>query len=452
MNKPLLLFQAPVQTRSGYGSHSRDLVRSLIKSDKYDVRIGSLRWGDTPMNALDKNNPNDKIIIDRIMNSPELPKQPDIHIHVGVPNEFQPIAKYNIGITAGIETTMCSAQWIEGLNRMDLIIVPSKHSKNVFTSTIYTQKNEAGVVVNQLKCTKPIEVVFEGVDTTIFRKVKEVSDELKFEMDQIKENFNFLYVGHWLKGELGQDRKDTGMLVKVFLETYKNQKNAPGLIMKSSGATFSIMDKYEMFKKIDSIKNSIENAKSLPSIYILHGDLTDEEMNQLYNHPKVKAHITLTKGEGFGRPLLEATMSEKIVMAPKWSGHIDFLSENSVLFPGGLTTVHPSAVWENVIIPESKWFTVNYPTVSKTIQDVRKNYKSYKLRAKKQALISGGKFSLKKMDELFIKVLDTYIPEFPDEVKLKLPKLKKVGDKTELPEIKLPKLKMPTLAKNIANG
>jgi len=122
------------------------------------------------------------------------------------------------------------------------------------------------------------------------------------------------------------------------------------------------------------------------------------------------------------------------------------------LFPGGLTTVHPSAVWENVIIPESKWFTVNYPTVSKTIQDVRKNYKSYKLRAKKQALISGGKFSLKKMDELFIKVLDTYIPEFPDEVKLKLPKLKKVGDKTEPSGIKLPKLKIPTLAGKIANG
>ena len=105
MSKPICLVTAPVATRSGYGAHSRDIVRSLIKLDRYDVKIWSVRWGNTPMNALNVDDENDKIIIDRILPTPELPQQPDLHIHIVIPVEFQPIAKYNIGITAGLEST-----------------------------------------------------------------------------------------------------------------------------------------------------------------------------------------------------------------------------------------------------------------------------------------------------------------------------------------------------------
>ena len=57
--KPLMLITGPVATRSGYGSHSRDLVKSLIAMDKFDIKINSLRWGNCPMNALDENKPED---------------------------------------------------------------------------------------------------------------------------------------------------------------------------------------------------------------------------------------------------------------------------------------------------------------------------------------------------------------------------------------------------------
>ena len=289
MSKPLLLFQAPIATRSGYGSHSRDLVRSIIKSNKYDLHIVSMPWGDCPMNALDQTK--DKNIIDKIMRTPELPRQPEIFIQVSVPNEFQKVGKYNIGITAGIETTMCSAEWLEGLNRMDLNIVPSNHSKKVFEEAEYTAKDQRGNIVNTLKSTKPLEVLFEGADTDIYKKTDDIPSTINDELDKIDNDFCFLYVGHWLRGDLGQDRKDTGMLVKVFLETFKNQKNPPGLIMKTSGATFSIIDKYALLGKVNAIRKTIEGAKTLPNIHILHGDLTDEEMNGLYNHPKVKVHI-----------------------------------------------------------------------------------------------------------------------------------------------------------------
>ena len=92
------------------------------------------------------------------------------------------------------------------------------------------------------------------------------------------------------------------MLIKVFLETFKDMKKKPGLIIKTSGATVSILDRENIMEKINSIKSGVKG--NLPNVYLVHGDFDDNEINQLYNHPKVKAHITLTHGEGFGRPLL----------------------------------------------------------------------------------------------------------------------------------------------------
>ena len=173
----------------------------------------------------------------------------------------------------------------------------------------------------------------------------------------------------------------------------------------------------------------------------LHGDFTDDEMNQLYNHPKVKAHITLTHGEGFGRPLLEATLSQKPVIAPNWSGHLDFLSNDlAVLLPGGQQDVKRGAVPDDMYNEGAQWFSVNYQYASKTMKDVFSSYKKYTLNAKKLAMVNKSKFSLDAMTKKLGKILDQYVPAFSEEVELKLPKLKKVGS-SKSPKIKLPKLK-----------
>ena len=441
--KPLMLITGPVATRSGYGSHTRDLVRSLISMDKFDIKINSLRWGNTPMNALDENNPNDLPILQRILKSNELHRQPEIHIQVSVPNEFTPIAKYNIGVTAGIENTAPKAEWVQGLNRMNMNIVPSKFVKEIFQKVSYEEINEqTKQKTGELRVTSPIEVLFEGADTDIYKLTNQLSSELKTEMNSIKEKFIFLYTGHWLQGDLGQDRKDTGMLLKTFLETFKNKPNPPALLMKTSGATFSIMDRNEIKQKIDDIKSTVKGK--LPPVYFLHGNLTDEEMNQMYNHNKVKAHITFTHGEGFGRPLLEASLSEKIVIAPSWSGHIDFLNKNnSVLLPGTMTPVHKSALPKEMLVDGAQWFTVNYQYASKVMMDVFKKNRKYTLMAKRQSMYNRVNFSMTKMTKEFHKILNRYLPKFeeqPQQVDLKLPKLKKV-DSPKPEKMKLPKLK-----------
>ena len=428
-NKPTLLIMAPVGTVSGYGARSRDIATAIIESDKYDVKIWPLRWGSTPMNALSVDNPKHKEILARILTEPNLPTQPDIFIQITVPNEFQKIGKYNIGITAGIETTICSHEWIEGCNRMDLVLTSSEHAKKVFEESVWDRLNEqTKQPEGNIKLTTPVEVLFEGVDLDIYKKL-ETSDLA--ELKSIKEDFCFLYVGHWLQGDFGEDRKNTGLLVRTFLEAFKNKAshNQPALILKTSSADFSPVDRDTIFQKLRDIYKATP-GKNLPSVYLLHGDLTDEEMNKLYNHPKVKAHVSLTKGEGYGRPLAEASISQKPVIVTNWSGHVDFM-KHAVLLPGTLTNVHHSAVVPNMILAESQWFSVDPGYAVGVLKNVFDNYKDYTINAKKQGTLIKKEFNLEKMKEKLVSILETRVSEFPKQVALKLPTLKKI----ELPKL-----------------
>jgi len=162
-------------------------------------------------------------------------------------------------------------------------------------------------------------------------------------------------------------------------------------------------------------------------------------MNELYHHPRVKAHISLTHGEGFGRPLLEASLSEKPVIASNWSGHTDFLPEDKALMlPGNLTKTPREAFPDNIYVEGSQWFSVNYPIASNTMKDVYDNYKKHLPNAKKLSFQNKNKFSLNGMTKEFEKILDKYLPEFQEQVSLKLPKLKSTKSTSN---IKLPTLK-----------
>jgi glycosyltransferase involved in cell wall biosynthesis len=418
--KPTILFRGPVKTRSGYGSHSRDLLEALYQMNLFDIKIDSCMWGNTPMTALESNNTFHKWIEGNIVNRFE--GLPDIYIQVTVPNEFKRFGKFNIGITAGIETTVAPKDWVDGCNQMDLIIVTSNFSKDVLLSTVYDERNKTtNELITQHRITKPIEVLFEGVDTKIYNDVTNPD----FNLD-IKEDFAFLFVGHWLKGNIGQDRKDVGMLIKCFVEAFKDEKETPALVLKTSSSSFSIKEREVFIKRIRDIVGDTPNP---PSIYLLFGDLTNKEMNDLYNHKKIKSMISITKGEGFGRPLLEFTMSGKPVIASNWSGHVDFLpKERTILVGGKLTEVDDSAV-DQFIIKGSKWFTANYEEVVGVMRLVKDDYKRFLMNSVLLKDENSNNFSLEKMKEHFFEILKPYIvppTPAPQHTKLILPKLNKV--------------------------
>lgn len=441
--RPLAVVRAPIATRSGYGAMSRDIVYHLIEKDEYDVIIHSINWGVTPMNALKKDNERDRILLDRIEPEQQLNRKPDLYISISIPTEFRPIGQYNIGITAGIETTQVPHTWIQHVNVMDVTFTISEHSKKVFLNSKYAAQNQQGQQIGTLEVEKPIEVLHNCIDTDVFKKLNdyELDKEIRAVLDDIPDPYNFLFVGNWMQGNVGEDRKNVGLLVKLFFEVFKRQgiQQKPGLILKTSQATASLLDRERIKKRIDQIKESVEldNGEELPNVYLMHGDLTDEEMNSLYNHSKVKTHISLTHGEGFGRPLLEASITGKPIIAPGFSGQLDFLNpENCILIGGELVNI-PESVQNDWFIKEAQWLNVDPNMAATAMLEAYHNYSQWKEKASDLRIKNRREFRYEKIRQDFWDLLDKYVPTFEEPP-------------TQMPQMK--QANLPSLKKNIKKG
>jgi len=424
--KKFCVVSCPISTRSGYGARSRDFVRALIDArPQWDIQILSQRWGSTPMDALSPGEDDD--LLSRVITE-KTDKKPNVWIQITVPNEFQPVGDYNIGVTAGVETSVMPPECLEGMNRMDKILVSSDFTKQVITSSVFDKKDkDSNTLLGQLKIQKPVEVLFEGINLDVYDNKKPSEPRIDTILKDVKESFCFLFVGHWLKGDFEQDRKNVGGMIRVFLEVFKDKKNPPALIVKTNRGSSSLTDRVYTKKMIQSIKDSVGSNK-LPNIYLLNSDLSDAEVNALYNHSKVKAHLSFTRGEGFGRPLLEATISGKPMVVSAWSGHVDFLNKDMVnLIGGGLTNVHESAA-DKFLLKEAQWFQIDYSVAGGTMKDIHKNYKPYLEKSRKHRQYTKDRFTWGHMRDLLSEQLKEADESkvSPTAVGLQLPKLKKV--------------------------
>ncbi len=258
-------------------------------------------------------------------------------------------------------------------------------------------------------------------------KIQKSTSKIYNTLQDIPESYCFLCVGHLIGSVMGEDRKNILLLLKAFYEIFKNEKKPPALILKTSRASSSHLDRREIQKLIYDIKSTV-SGKNLPNVYLLHGDLHDSEMNELYNHYKVKAMVMLTKGEGFGRPLLEFSLTDKPIITTNWSGHIDFLDEKyTALIGGELKPIHPSSQVKDILVENSQWFAPDHQQIGTYLMDFFHNYKQWKERGKKQGQHSRTNFNFDKMTERLGGILDKNIPNFPKQVELKLPKLKKIN-------------------------
>jgi len=403
-----VVISSPLFTLSGYGKHSMDIVKSLIKiyDDTWDIKLISNKWGAcTMVEDVDED------LAKRVLLAP-MKEQPDIWIQISIPNEFHPVGKFNIGITAGIESTACSGPWLEGVNKMDYILVPSEHSKHVFETTIYDKFDKAGTNLGKLKLETPIDVIFEGVDLKYFHKTKDLDVKIDtYINDNVKEEFNFLLVSQWGTGEIFHDRKDVAGAIFSFFKAFKDKENSPGLILKVNGAAYSEVDKARILEKIETVRQFTEfDNVTLPNVYVVYGQLSELELNSLYNHPKVKCMLSLTKGEGYSRTFPEYLVSGKPIITTKFSGHLDFLDDKlAVLIPGELKKLHPSVVWKNILIPEAKWLYVDYDTVSIYLKDMYVDYNAYLKKSNVLGNRIADKLNFDKMTEKLKELIDTYL-------------------------------------------
>jgi len=408
-----VVISSPVATQSGYGHHAREVIKQFMdkKKDEWDINLLSMPWGNTPFTYPIPTEWRQKFI------GLPLQTKPDIWVQITVPNEFQAVGQYNIGVTAGTEGSVCNPEWIDRINQMQITVVPSEFTKKTFEDT--AAKHGKTITTN-------LQVISEYFDDKIYDS-NNVTTTVPA-LDTIEEKEAFLMCGHWLQGNLGEDRKNISGALHCFFNTFKDKKTKPALVLKTSGATYSVTDRWEIENKINQIRDMFgADKKKLPNVYLLHGDLTNAEMNALYNHNKIKAMISFTKAEGFGRPLLEFSTTGKPIIAPHYSGQTDFLKKEFICaLPGKMTNIHESAA-NDFLLKEAKWFTVDYGYASKMLVDVLKNYKRWKQLATRQRYFVNSNFTIKSISEqyeLLLDLIDNGTNSIPQQVELKLPKLK----------------------------
>ena len=437
-NKPVFIFESSLFVRAGYGDWSMALAKSLLRynkihNDKYDIKIVPTRWGACPSkHSIDELKDDEERELFTMILKQQLQKIPEVYMKVSISNEFKKMGKFNIGASAFVEVTIPPTEFIEGVNNMDAVFTMSKFSKDVMEKAAFNKKFQDGHT-EPLKVNKSIDIVPWGVNTNIFKKTDETINSIDNIMSKIHEEHCFLFCGQWTHGNgLYIDRKDIGMLIKTFLSTFKNEKIKPALILKTSGVNFSKIDKADILNKIHLIKQDVGDI-GLPEVYLIHGELSDSELNALYNHKKVKAHINFTHGESWGMSLLQASLSGKPILATNWGGHLDYLNkDNCNLLDAEIKQISGGSV-NDYYMKESSWAYVNYDQAGRKMKGLLDPdiYEKLLVKADNLRIENEQKFSLQAMDNEFHAFLDK-IPEFAMESKIVLPKLTKI----QLPQLK----------------
>lgn len=333
--KKKVLVRGPVLTQSGYGVHSRQIAKWLLERDDIDVEFQALPWGDTPWII---NRDDDGGFIGKIMEKTVDPsgRHYDASFQIQLPNEWDhKLAKVNVGITAGVETDKCNPSWVDDCNKMSMVIVPSQHTKKCLTSS-----GEVRV---------PLHVIPESFTDAILQSEKTHIDDLN-----LSTPFNFLIFGQLTGNNPENERKNIFYTVKWLCEVFKNDKEV-GIVVKTNSGRNTNIDRRLVNQTFEALANEVRSGL-YPKIHTLHGEMSDAEVASLYRHPQIKALVSLTRGEGFGLPILEAAASGLPVIATSWSGHVDFLSHGRYIdIDYDLREIHSSRIDNKIFMKGTKW-------------------------------------------------------------------------------------------------
>jgi glycosyltransferase involved in cell wall biosynthesis len=395
--KKKIILKAPVLTRSGYGEQARFALRSLCyRKDLFDIYIQPLQWGATSwINETDEERVWIDQTIEKTIGYIQQGGQFDISLQVTIPNEFEKIAPINIGYTAGIETTKVAHQWISKVNEMDKIIVVSTHAKQVFDNTEYQAQNTQTGEQVTLRTQTPVHVVNYPVKS--FDNIQDLNLNLTTK-------FNFVAVAQF------GPRKNLENTVKWFIEEFRNED--VGLVIKSNLAKNCLMDRNRLMQNLTNFVR--QQGEKQCKIYLLHGDMTDEEMHCLYQSNNIHSFISLSHGEGFGLPIFEAAYSGLPVVATGWSGQLDFLVDTegqeqfyNVAFD--LNQVPKEVHWDGVIVPESMWANPRETSAKKQMRLCYDDLTSDKNRWNNSEITE--RFAPTKQYEKFVDVLSEYVSQ-----------------------------------------
>ena len=349
-----LIVRGPVLTLSGYGYHSRQFVhwaRDLQQQGHFkQVRFEILPWGITPW-MLNSQEEYDKGIIDYVMaNSSQGDRDGAASIQIQLPHEWDPgIARFNIGVTAGVETDRVSEQWVEACFKMDRVIVPSQFSKQAFLNSVTDE-------YDRKRLNKRITVINEAYHPSL---LDEPTESLQM-LSKLPEK-NFLLFGQLTGTDASNDRKNTFNAIKWFIEEWGDDPNV-GLIVKTNSGKNTTIDRKITRGKLDAcVKEAVRicGKGAEPKVFLMHGAMTESEKRSLYTDPRVTALLMPTRGEGYGLPVLEASLLGLPVIAPAHTGYMDFAADTITRIDWGLVPVPKSRIDNIVFVEGSSWVEVD---------------------------------------------------------------------------------------------
>lgn len=349
-NKIKLSFVAPVSSYSGYGERARDLINGILDhSETLGVlQVFDTPWGSTSRDALPKDSAIRKYIqpIGHSA-SKNLHEDCDVLIQITLPQQFKrQNGVFNVGITAGIETKEANNKLAGiGIKAMDLTF---------FSSSVVREK----FVTLDFLPDKRLKVLPEGLDPDIFKPEYSGTFDGHFEDEKL-----VLCAGMWENTQLGLHRKSITESIIHFCD-YFTIEDGYGLVLKVSQGSSGTMDRMNCERTIKMIKSQYDNRDLLPNIYLVHGNLSKTELNDLYTHPKMKLFWSMSKGEGFGRHLLEACFAHLPVLSPDTGAHRDFITSKFPLMRGDYEKVPSMTALVDKYGRDAEWYVPNLTKVT----------------------------------------------------------------------------------------
>lgn len=382
-----IVVRGPVLSNSGYGVHSRQIAKWLIDRGE-NVTFQVLPWGETSW-VINPDHYDGLIgkILQRTNFTPN--KKYDVSFQIQLPNEWtSDIANYNVGITAGVECDKCNPSWISNILNMNKVVVPSEFTKNSFLNT-------------SVVCEKKLVVIPESFDNAY------LNTNIDNNLYNLTTNFNFLMFGQITGNNVFNDRKNIFYTLKWLCESFKDDKDV-GIIIKTNSGRNTKIDKSIVKNVLKKVCTEI-NKGEYPKIYLLHGDLTTHEINSLYRNQSVKALVSLTRGEGYGLPILEGAVTGLPVIATNWSGHLQFMNEGKFLpIDYNLSEIHHSRIDNQIFMAGSKWAEPIEDDFKKKV----KKFKSGSLIPKQWAEDLSKKLVEKFSHEEIVKLYENEFSEF----------------------------------------
>ena len=352
-----VLLRAPLLTMSGYGVHSRQVFEWLHSKKNIELDVECLNWGMTPW-IINQNYENG--LIQKIMSCSRKTNPPyDVTFQLQLPDEWDSnLGKFNVGMSAFVETDLCNPKWIESANKMDHIVVPSNFTKDVV--------KKSGML------TTKISVIPEWFNDQI-----ESASSIDYKFDT---SFNFLIISQLNSQNPPDDRKNIFNTIKWLCETFKDN-NDVGIVLKTNSGKGTTIDKKITQNIMEQMIRAI-GKKSFPKIYLFHGNMSKKEMAGFYKSKDIKVLASATRGEGYGLPLIDAASSGMPVIATNWSGHLDFLGKDFIKVDYDIKEIRKEKADNRIFFEGFKWAEPKENDFKKKAIEVYKNYKDYKLQAK----------------------------------------------------------------------